>query len=162
MNRFALAGAALLAAGLLITWIVSERPAPSSDERSASRPTSDAAPPAGAPAEASETGTARASDVGPRGSDGASAEASAPADGAADSAPDARPGRVIRTLDAPPLRTLPPAVQAEIERLRDRSVEGLQVQQRPDGSSTVNLEGRFQTVIAAQKDEDGNLVITEY
>jgi hypothetical protein len=44
-----------------------------------------------------------------------------------------------------------------IKPLVNQSDEGLKQVQRPDGSVSVNLEGRFQNVSVAQKNEDGSI-----
>ena len=44
-----------------------------------------------------------------------------------------------------------------IKPLVNQSDEGLKQVQRPDGSVSVNLEGRFQNVSVAQKNEDGTI-----
>lgn len=57
-----------------------------------------------------------------------------------------------------------PLTPAEAQRLAEgiaplvnQSDEGLKQVQRPDGSVSMNLEGRFQNVSVAQKNEDGSI-----
>ena len=50
---------------------------------------------------------------------------------------------------------------AIINQMRRRDHEGLVVEQRPDGSKYVDLQGRFGHVIMARIDENGQLIIYE-
>lgn len=58
-------------------------------------------------------------------------------------------------------RPLTPAEQQKLAEgiapLVNQSDEGLKQVQRPDGSVSMNLEGRFQNVSVAQKNEDGSV-----
>ena len=56
----------------------------------------------------------------------------------------------------------PKAISKEqIEQWKRRDHDGLYEEVQPDGSVKVDLQGRFQHVITATKDENGNLIIEE-
>lgn len=72
-----------------------------------------------------------------------------------------KPQQVVPTgkEDAKPPTPAEQAADAELERITDQSSEGLTPVQRPDGSVTVDLEGRFQSVVVARKNADGTTSI---
>lgn len=97
-----------------------------------------------------------------------------------DPTPDAPPAR-SPSVNAPPgppapsggsardgsegddgLSALPEAQRREIERRTRRDMSGLVPVQHPDGSTSIDLEGRFQHVPVGRVNEDGTITIEEY
>jgi len=68
-------------------------------------------------------------------------------------------GFLVTEVAAQDLRATDAALGALIEKLADRSTDGLVSETRPDGSESVDLQGRFQQVVLAQL-IDGDQAIT--
>lgn len=49
------------------------------------------------------------------------------------------------------------ALSASLEQIFNQSTEGLQVEERPDGTLVLDLQGRFMHGVLAQKNADGTL-----